>query len=142
MTKKDILSAVLWLGMTIAVAGLAGCSVFMATKQPDKKDLSVLEIGNSRSLVLSELGQPISTEIKNGKRVDIFKFTQGYSTAAKTGRALFHGTADLLTLGIWEVVGSPTEIALDGKKMAFEISYDDNDRIESCANNGDPLGYD
>jgi hypothetical protein len=130
MIKKVILSTVLWLGLAIAAVGFTGCSVFMAAKQPDKKDLRVLEPGNSRSLVLSELGRPISTEIKDGKRVDIFKFTQGYSKAAKTGRAIFHGTADLMTLGLWEIVGSPTEAALDGKKMAYEISYDDNDRIE------------
>ena len=130
MIKKVISSAQLWIGLAIFALLFTGCSVMMATKQPDKKDLRVLEPGNSRSLVLSELGEPISTEIKNGKRVDVFKFTQGYSKAAKTGRALFHGTADLMTLGIWEIVGSPTEAALDGKKMAYEIIYDDNDRIE------------
>jgi hypothetical protein len=130
MIKKDILSTVLWLGLAVAAVELTGCSVFMATRQPDKKDLSVLEVGNPRSFVLSELGQPISTEIKNGKRVDIFKFIQGYGKATKTGRALFHGTADVVTLGLWEVVATPTEVILDGKKMAYEVIYDANDRVE------------
>ena len=46
------------------------------------------------------------------------------------GRALFHGTADFFSLGLWEVVGTPTEAVISGKKLAFEVMYDENDRVE------------
>jgi hypothetical protein len=116
--------------MVIALFTQTGCSVFMAAKQPPKKNLGVLKEGTPRSLLLAEFGQPIATENKDGKKVDVFSFTQGYSKGAKTGRAVFHGAADVLTLGLWEVVGTPTEAAFDGKKMAFEVTYDASEKVE------------
>lgn len=116
--------------MALALSMQTGCSVFMAVKQPPKKDLEVLKEATPRNRLLAELGQPAATEMKDGKRVDVFSFTQGYSKGTKAGRALFHGAADVATLGLWEVVGTPTEAVFDGKKMAFEVTYDANDNVE------------
>jgi len=102
----------------------------MAAKQPPKKNLGVLKEGTPRSLLLAEFGQPVATETKDGKRVDVFSFTQGYSKGAKAGRALFHGAADVFTLGLWEVFATPTEGIFDGKKLAFEVTYDASDKVE------------
>ena len=107
----------------------SGCSVFMAAKQPPKKDLSVLTAGTHRARLIAEFGAPIHTETKDGNKVDVFKFVQGYSTGAKTGRAVFHGAADVFTLGLWEVVGTPTEAAFDGQDMAVQVSYDAQDKV-------------
>ena len=107
-----------------------GCAVFMAARQPSKRDLSVLGVGQSRSLLLAELGPPTATETRDGKRVDVFSFTQGYSKPTKVVRAVFHGAVDIATLGLWEVVGTPTEAVFDGTKMALEVTYDANDRVE------------
>ncbi len=114
----------------LVATGLAGCSVYMAAKQPPKKNLGVLVEGSPRSLIIAELGQPVSTEMKEGKRVDVFSFVQGYSKGARAGRAAFHGAADVLTLGLWEVVGTPTEATFDGNKMAFEVTYDASEKAE------------
>ena len=111
-----------------------GCAVFMAAKQPPKKDLSVLSRGTPRSMLLAELGQPTATEMREGKKVDVFSFTQGYSKPAKAARAVFHGAADVFTLGLWEVVGTPTEAVFDGTKMALEVTYDGDDRVEGVVN--------
>lgn len=108
-----------------------GCSVFMAAKQPDKKDLNCLAAGTPRNVVLTELGQPVQSDTKNGKRVDSFSFVQGYSKEAKVGRALFHGAADVFTLGLWEVIGTPTEAIFDGTKMACQVTYDESDKVEN-----------
>lgn len=116
------------LGVTLSMQ--TGCSVFMAAKQPPKKNLGVLKEGTPRGLLLAEFGQPSATESKDGKKVDVFSFTQGYSKGAKTGRAVIHGAADVFTLGLWEVVGTPTEAVFDGKKMAFEVTYDASDKVE------------
>lgn len=122
------LSAVLLLGSaTLAVT--PGCSVFMAAKQPKKKDLAVLTPGTPRPLLIAEFGAPIHTETKDGNKVDVFSFVQGYSTGAKTGRAVFHGAADVFTLGLWEVIGTPTEAAFDGQDMAVQVNYDANDKV-------------
>jgi len=116
--------------MAVALMGVSGCSVYMAAKQPDKKDLGVLSPGTPRSLLLAELGQPVASEERDGRRVDIFTFTQGYGTATKTGRALFHGAADVFTLGLWEVVGTPTEAIFDGDKLSFEVRYDGDEKVD------------
>ena len=107
----------------------SGCAVFMAAKQPSKKDVSVYRVGNPRALILAEFGLPLITEEKNGKKVEIFKFVQGYSAGTKAGRAVLHGTADVLTLGLWEVVGTPAEGAFSGNDIAYQVTYDEDERI-------------
>ena len=84
----------------------------------------------SRSMLLAEFGQPTATETRDGKKVDVFSFTQGYSKPAKAARAVFHGVADVFTLGLWEVIGTPTEGVFDGTRMALQVTYDGNDRVE------------
>lgn len=108
------------------LAFLSSCSVFMAANQPDKKDLGILRQGAHQSVVRSELGAPIWSGKEGDCNVEIYKFTQGYSKGAKTGRAVFHGIADVMTLGLWEVVGTPTESIADGQKMTVKICYDEN----------------
>lgn len=44
-------------------------------------------------------------------------------------KLLGHGVMDVLTLGIWEVAGTPIESAADGTKMSYEVSYDNDQRV-------------
>jgi len=107
-----------------------GCSVFMATKQPSAKNVDMFKVGTPRDMLLAEFGSPATSEVRDGKKSEIFKFVQGYSSGAKAGRAFFHGAADVMTLGLWEVVGTPTELVFSGDEMAYEVTYDDKDRID------------
>ena len=94
----------------MAVVGAAlligGCSPYMAATQPEKKDVSLFRVGTPRAMLLAEFGLPSASEVRNEKRHEIFIFRQGYSAGARAGRAVFHGAADVLTLGLWEVVGT------------------------------------
>lgn len=112
--------------MLCCVFILPGCSVYMAANQPDAKNLDLLVEGTPRHEVLIEFGEPVVSETREGHLYDLFSFTQGYSDNARTGRALLHGTASVLTLGIWEVVGTPTEALLDGADMAYQVKYDED----------------
>ena len=116
--------------VTVVMVTGSGCSVYMAAKQPNEKNLEVFSVGTPRSLVLAEIGQPQASEMKNGTRVDVFSFVQGYSKGAKAGRAFFHGAADVFTLGLWEVVGTPTEAIFTGEKVAYEVTYNASDKVE------------
>lgn len=128
---KKLLKAASWSTLLLfCVVSCMGCSVFMAAKQPPKKNLNVFEKGTSRTDVLAELGAPVVTEQKDGKKVDLFKFRQGYTKGVKVSRAVFHGVADVFTLGLWEVVGTPTEMIADGKEMKVEVQYDKDDKVE------------
>ena len=118
--------------LLLLIVGTLKCSVYMAAKQPEKKNLEVMQVGTPRSRVLAEFGQPVSTEIRDGKKVDVFSLVQGYSKPAKAGRAALHATTDVLTSGTSEIVGTPTEVVLSGSKVAYEITYDENDRVEKA----------
>ena len=114
----------------VLIIPVSGCSVFMAAKQPAKKDISLFKMGVPRTVLIAEYGAPIISEYRNDKKFEIFKFVQGYSTGAKVGRAFFHGAADVVTLGLWELVGTPTEITFSGDEMAFQVRYDENDLVD------------
>ena len=121
-----------WLRRLTAVAlmtALTGCSAYMAANQPGPKDLSLFTKGTPRARLIAEFGTPINTDTKGGIRKDIFKFTQGYSAGVKTGRAILHGAADVATLGLWEIVGTPTEGYLNGSQLSAEVTYDAQDNV-------------
>lgn len=113
-----------------------GCSVYMAAHQPSAKNLSVLDPGTPRSQVIAELGAPVWSGEKDGNKADLFTFTQGYSTGAKVARALFHGTADVFSLGLWEVVSTPGEAIFSGTDVKVEVAYDEKDQVKSVRNIG------
>ena len=114
----------------LAVLGTVGCSPVLAAKQPSRRDVDLLSPGMPRNLLLAELGQPVATETRNGKRVEVFSFVQGYRKGVKVARTIGHGAADVMTLGLWEVIGTPTEATLNGHRVAYEVTYDASDRIE------------
>ena len=108
----------------------SGCAVYMAANQPSNKNLDLLKVGMPRDSIMAEFGAPVNTEVKDGEKVDIYRFKQGYSQGAKAFRAVGHGAADVLTLGLWEVVGTPAEATFNGKDMAVKIIYDKEDKVK------------
>jgi hypothetical protein len=124
---KPMIPVLLLAGVALSAAG---CSVAMAAHQPSKKDVGLLSPGMPRNLVLAEVGAPVASELVGGKRVEVYSFTQGYSKAARVSRTIGHGAADVFTMGLWEAVGTPTEAVFNGKRVAYEVTYDASDRIE------------
>lgn len=121
------------LAMLVVAALLSGCGVYMAAKQPDKKNIDLFRVGTPRAMLLAEFGLPVVAEEKEGKKYEIYKFVDGYSTGAKAGRAVFHGAADLVTLGLWEIVATPTEGAFSGDEMVYRVRYDANENVDEVA---------
>lgn len=116
---------------TCLLFALTGCSVFMAAQLPDKKNLEVLTPGVPRPVVLAEMGLPSSYEDRNGVRSEVYKFKQGYSQPARISRAVLHGTADILTFGLWEAVGTPPEYVFSGTETIVLVTYNLDARIET-----------
>ena len=109
----------------------SGCAVVMAARQPGYKDINSLRTGDPRADVIAILGSPTASETDaQGNKVDVFQFKQGYSTGAKAARSFGHGVADVLTLGIWEVVGTPTEAVFSGKETAVKVTYDKDNKVK------------
>jgi len=125
---KPLLGAV---AVGLLALWLTGCSVYMAVTQPNIKRTELFKPGTHRDELLVEFGHPAESEIrKDGKKYELFSFVQGYSTGAKAGRAILHSAADVITFGLWEVVGTPTEMVFDGSEEAFEVRYDKNDVVD------------
>ncbi len=110
---------------------LSGCSVFMAAQLPDKKNLDVFKPGVPRQVVLAEMGLPSGYENRDGVRSEVYKFKQGYSQPVRISRAVLHGTADILTFGLWEAVGTPAELVFSGTDTMVLVTYTPNDRVET-----------
>lgn len=116
------------LGSALAVAfcfSTISCSAYKAMNQPDEKNLDkILATGSDRDLVRAELGQPISYGKDNaGNEIEVYSFVDGYSTATKSSRAVFHFAADVFTIGLWELVGNPVEGAYKGDKKVVRVTY-------------------
>lgn len=109
-----------------------GCSAYMAANQPGQKDLTLLAKGQPRAKLIAEYGTPIHTEVRDGMKRDIFKFKHGYHGGVRAARAVLHGTASLATLGLWEIVGTPTEGYLNGTELSAEVIYDADDRVANA----------
>ena len=84
------------------------------------KNLNVLNPGSSRNYVIAEFGAPVLSEYRDGTRVEIYTFQQGYSKWVKVGRAFGHGVADVASIGLWEVFGTPLKHTLMVKKQLMK----------------------
>ncbi len=107
-----------------------GCAVMMAANAPGKKNMGVLTPGVSRSQVVAELGPPVQSRKYGWGAKDVFAFKQGYSTPAKVSRSVVHGAADFMTLGLWEIAGTPLEGSLQGEDVRAEVAYDASDTVQ------------
>lgn len=106
---------------------LSACSVGMAMSGKENPDLGAVRVGASRGEIQLHLGTPVNTVThKDGSRTDIYEYEIGNAPSA--GRAIGHGVMDVLTLGIWEVVGTPIE-AVQGDKYQATIKYDKQDKV-------------
>ena len=70
-------------------------------------NLSSITVGQDRSIVIMHLGQPYRTFGNENGRVDTYAVERG--NAPSVGRAAGHAVMDLLTFGLWEVIGTPIE---------------------------------
>lgn len=120
--------------LSLSLFILSGCAVLLASNQPELKNTSLFAVGTPRSKLIAEFGIPTIIENRNGKNYDIFIFIQGYSKSAKTGRAIFHGVADVASFGAWELIGTPIETIFDGNRMVFEVSYDEENKVSNISN--------
>ncbi|MBA3814295.1 MAG: hypothetical protein H0X26_07390 [Alphaproteobacteria bacterium] len=109
---------------------LSACSVGMALNGHKDPDLSVVRKDMHRTDVELQLGMPIrANTAPNGQTTAVYEYEVGRE--ASTGRAVAHGVMDVLTLGIWEFVGTPVEV-LKGDTLCITVIYDRNGRLISA----------
>ncbi len=98
------------------------CAPVLAAKQDNYVHIEDVQPGEHKAIALSTFGPPIQNYVNHkGESCDIFKFRQGYRNSTKVARAVLHGTADFLTLGLWEIIGTPVEAGLNGENVSYEV---------------------
>ncbi|MGH8064534.1 MAG: hypothetical protein ACRERE_04710 [Candidatus Entotheonellia bacterium] len=119
------------------LAVCTGCSVGMAMSGKEAPNLGAFRVGSPRGQVELQLGSPIaSTTEPDGTRTDLYTYELGNEPSA--GRAVGHAVMDVLTLGLWEVVGTPIE-AFQGQTRRVAITYDRHDRVLALNNPTTPM---
>ena len=110
---------------------ILGCSVYMSASRSTYKDTSVIKIGAHRSVILKELGAPhASLRLENGGYKDIYKIDPDAHRAGSKGAAVaWHVIADIFTIGLWEIVGTPLELAAQDKPVTFILKFDDKEKL-------------
>jgi hypothetical protein len=126
-TRKMLTACVL-----IIALSSSGCSVFMAANRSSYRgDVSVIRDGVSRSEVIAELGQPDSfSKSEVGGYDDRYTLDpDAHRTWLKTGTVLLHLGADVFTLGLWELVGTPYELAVRDKAVTYHLAYNQDGKL-------------
>lgn len=111
----------------VIVLIVSGCSVGMAISGKKEPNLGMIQVGASRGEIELTIGSPFKTvTLPDGNRMDVYEYEIGNEPSA--GRAAGHAVMDLLTLGLWEIIGTPME-AIQGDKRILNITYDKDDRV-------------
>lgn len=104
----------------------SGCAVYMAAKGTPGPYESGPFAGQDRDAVIADLGPPKESIDSNGRRFEVYEYNAG--NEASPWRAVVHGVLDVCSLGLWEIIGTPIEMA-QGKKVRVAIEYDDSGRV-------------
>lgn len=103
------------------------CAANMAANGQQGPDLDVVVQETSRLEVERHLGSPLSIRrLSNGHKVVVYEVEPNIDP--NMGRAAVHGTLDLFTFGLWEVIGGPGE-AYIGRRIEVTAEYDEQDRL-------------
>lgn len=98
----------------VLILGCTSCSVYKAASN-EGVDVDDIEECTLRSSLLSKGMQCIESKVIEGKAFEIYR-AQARKSGLNYGRAVGHGVLDVCTLGLWEVVGTPTEGAMDNNR--------------------------
>lgn len=107
----------------------SACSVGLALDGEKQPDLSVLKVGAEKTQIEGQLGPPKSEAmLAEGRTQSTYVYDVGNEPSG--GRAALHAGMDVLTLGLWELFGTPLE-AMQGKEMRLVVTYDAARKAES-----------
>ncbi len=123
-------TAIIFVNLMLYIILLSSCSVGMALSGKEEMNTSILYLGVPRQAVISRIGEPESSVTdEEGNYIDTYTIVKGNEPSST--RAVVHGTLDLFTLGLWELLATPIEI-LEGSETRTQlvIYYDSEERIK------------
>jgi len=125
--SKPNLNKILMGAIIISILAISGCSVGMAMSGKKEPNLGAIRVGVTKGEVELQLGHPVSVvTAEDGGCAATYEYEIGNEPS--TGRAIGHGVLDVLTLGAWEIIGTPVE-GFQGRKRQVMINYGPDDRV-------------
>lgn len=105
--------------------------MFMAAKLPVARPPSELSQGQTMAYVDRRFGYPIAMgDDADGYHVEQLQFVNGIPVGWKVARFCMHGVLDACTYCLWELVGTPLELASRNYKTeVFYVVYDEEGKI-------------
>lgn len=133
--------------LVLAFSIVPGCAVYKAA---ENKGVRAGDIRNCKhkSCLLAKGMKPLqTTTLDNGEVVETYSAVLRKS-GANYLRAAGHGALDVMTLGLWEVAGTPIEgvISNNRKHLVVKASYENQtsekiQRLEVTKPNGESIVY-
>ena len=120
------------LALLIVSMTASGCSVFMAANRSSYRgDVKVIKEGASRSEIITELGEPDSSyKPETGGFDDRYQLDpEAHKTWVKVGTVIVHLGADLVTAFLWELVGTPYELAVRDRIVIYHLAYNTDGKL-------------
>ncbi len=114
MVKHQVCAVLL-----LVVSG--GCSVGMARQGRSEPDLGTLKLGANREQVVATLGEPSVAYRGTQGGTDIFRVP--LALPGSTERALSWAALDVMTPGLWEIVGSSAVERNQGESLQLAVGY-------------------
>ena len=110
-------------------SAIASCGLSNVVNKGEYIDQTSIQPSTPRKECLARFGSPIDSRVdKDGCKIDVFRVPQGETTAGKAIKGTGMLVADILTLGLTEVIFTPVT---DGKQfVTFEIFYDKEERVK------------
>jgi hypothetical protein len=102
-----------------------------ASRSSAHGDPNIIQVGTDRMTIEGTLGAPnMMTSLDNGKSKAIYKIDpNAHSSGAKGAAVAGHLIMDVLTWGLWEVVGTPLEIAASDKLTTYLVYYGADNKV-------------
>jgi hypothetical protein len=93
--------------------------------------VNVIKEGVPRAEVINELGQPDSfSKRETGGYDDRYTLDpDAHRTWVKVVTVIFHLGADIVTAFLWELVGTPYEIAVRDRTVVYHLVYNQESKL-------------
>ncbi len=118
--------------LALSLVLLTGCSAFMAGQRSTYRDARVIQVGAERAEVEDRLGPPdLVVPLDDGAARAVYKVDpHAHPRWARNAAVVGHLVADVLTFGLWEIVGTPLELAAQDRPVTYLVHYGKDGRIE------------
>jgi hypothetical protein len=130
----------LFRGLSVGLFGVlafSGCSPVMEATRPTPVDTSQFAVGENRVQIVEAIGAPTANVKDSDQSCDVYKlYTRGPGGVGKGVIAAGEGAADVVTLGLAEVIFTPLEAGTRNPKHTVTFCYDKDGKLRSLADAG------